>query len=73
MSLIKNILRKFSCKSKCAFNTDDFNDSIKKVDLTKYQLKVSDLLRIEKIIKKRPSVNTYLHGNEDIQMEITEV
>ena len=71
MSLIKNILRKFSCKSKCAFNTDDFNDSIKKVDLTKYQLKVSDLLRIQKIIKKRPSINTYLH--ETTEIEITDV
>ena len=72
MGIIKNLLKKFSCKSKCAFNQEDFSDSIKSVDLSKYQLKVSDLMRIEKIIKKRPSIHTYLH-DEDVKMDITEV
>ena len=61
MGLILKILRKFSCKSKCAFNTDDFNQDLRRIDLTKYELKPSDLLRIQKIVKKRPSVNTYLN------------
>ena len=61
MGLILKILRKFSCKSKCAFNQGDFDQDLRRVDLTKYQLKVSDLMRIEKIVTKRPSVNTYLN------------
>ena len=70
MGFLKSILKKFSCKSKCAFNQSDFDENIKRVDLTKYQLKISDLLRIEKIIKKRPSINTYLN---EIQIDITEI
>ena len=61
MGLILKILRKFSCKSKCAFNQGDFDQDLRRVDLTKYELKVSDLLRLQKIVKKRPSVNTYLN------------
>jgi hypothetical protein len=61
MGLILKILRKFSCKSKCAFNQGDFSEDLRRVDLTKYELKVSDLMRLEKIIKKRPSVNMYLN------------
>ena len=61
MGLLMKILRRFSCKSKCAFNQGDFNEDLRRVDLTKYQLKVSDLMRIEKIVTKRPSVNTYLN------------
>ena len=60
MGLLKFLARLFKCNSNCSFNLDYFNtDELCKVDLGKYQLKVSDLLRIEKIIKKRPSINTY--------------
>lgn len=55
------ILRRLSCKSDCSFNTDDFNQDLRRVDLTKYELKPSDLLRIQKIVTKRPSVNLYLN------------
>ena len=61
MGIILKILRKLSCKSKCAFNEGDFSEEIRRVDLTKYELKVSDLIRLQKIINKRPSVNTYLN------------
>lgn len=62
MGLLKNILKRFACKSKCAFNASDFDDQIKQVDLTKYQLKVSDLMRIQKIINKRPSIANHYHS-----------
>ena len=66
MSILKNILKRLSCKSKCAFNASDFDEQIKQVDLSKYQLKVSDLLRIQKIIDKRPSVSNYYHNTSNI-------
>ena len=61
MGILKNILKRFTCNSKCTFNTDDFDNNLKQVDLSKYQLKVSDLLRIQKIVNKRPSINGYFH------------
>ena len=61
MGVLKNILKRFACKSKCTFNASDFDEQIKHVDLTKYQLKVSDLMRIQKIINKRPSIANYYH------------
>jgi len=61
MSIFKNFFQKITCKSKCTFNTSDFHDDLRRVDLTKYQLKVSDLLRIQKIIDKRPSIVNYYH------------
>ena len=66
MGFFKTILKKFSCKSKCAFGTEDFDQDLRRIDLSRYQLKVSDLLRLEKIVKKRPSINTYLHNKGDI-------
>ena len=72
MGILKNIIKRFSCKSKCAFNTEDFDQDLKRIDLTKYQLKVSDLMAITKIIKKRPSIYTYTHDKND-NMEITEI
>ena len=61
MGLFKNIIKRFACKSKCTFNTEDFNNDLLNIDLTKYKLKPSDLMAIEKIIRKRPSINFYKH------------
>ena len=60
MGLIKWILKKCQCKSKCTFNVEDFDD-IAKVDLSQYILKKSDMIFISKLVKKRPSIHTYLH------------
>ena len=65
MGLLMKILRKLTCKSDCSFNTEDFNQDLRRIDLTKYELKVSDLLRLQKITKKRPSVNTYLNESRE--------
>lgn len=72
MGILKKILQMFTCKSDCTFNTSDFDQSLRRVDLSKYELKVSDLLAIEKIIKKRPSIYTYTH-EKHVNMDITQV
>tara|TARA_R110000823_G_scaffold206489_1_gene337173 strand:+ start:97 stop:306 length:210 start_codon:yes stop_codon:yes gene_type:complete len=66
MGLLKSILKRFRCKSKCAFNSEDFNQDLLNVDLSKYRLKVNDLMAIEKIIRKRPSINTYKHTRNNL-------
>ena len=66
MGLWKNIIQKISCKSKCSFNSEDFNQDLLNVDLTKYRLKTNDLILIEKIIRKRPSIHTYKHTRNNL-------
>ncbi len=61
MGLIKWILKKCQCKSQCGFNIEDF-DEIANVDLSQYRLKKSDMIFISKLVKKRPSIHTYLHS-----------
>ena len=64
MGLIKFIVNLFKCQSKCSFNEDEFNErNLDCVDLSKYKLKKNDMMAIEKIVRKRPSINTYLKEN----------
>jgi len=64
MGLIKFIVKLFRCQSKCSFNEQEFNDKgLEKVDLSKYKLKKNDMIAIDKIVRKRPSINTYLKEN----------
>lgn len=65
MGWFKSILKRFACKSKCSFNSDSFDNDLLNVDLTKYRLKVGDLMAIDKIIRKRPSIHTYKHETRD--------
>lgn len=74
MGWLKTILRRFACKSKCTFNSNDFNEENLNVDLTKYRLKVGDLMAIDKIIRKRASIHTYKHHNyKNNKDQITEI
>lgn len=72
MGILKKLLQMFSCKSDCTFNTSDFNQDLRRIDLSKYELKVSDLIRLEKIVKKRPSIYTYTHDKQ-VGLDITDV
>jgi hypothetical protein len=69
MGIIKWIIKKFKCTSSCAYNIDDFSNDLCDVDLSKYQLKVGDLLAIQKIVDKRPSIYKYKHS-KNISIEI---
>ena len=74
MGWLKTILQKFACKSKCTFNSSDFNEDNLNIDLTKYRLKVGDLMAIDKIIRKRASINTYKHATYKNNVDqITEI
>ena len=66
MGLLKWFCRRFKCMSDCAFNVEDFDTDLLDIDLSQYQLKVGDLIQIEKIAKKRPSVHTYKHKKHEI-------
>ena len=63
-------LKKFTCKSNCAFNVDNFNNELINLDLSKYKLTVQDMKNIHRIAKKRPSINVYTHN---YLKEITEI
>ena len=64
MGLIKFLLKLIKCKSQCSFNVQEFQDNnLDKVDLSQYILKPKDMIAINKIVKKRPSVNVYFHKN----------
>lgn len=63
MGILKNILKRFACNSNCTFNQESFHDNeYVNIDLSKYKLKIKDMKNIEKIIRKRPSINTYRHS-----------
>tara|TARA_R110001632_G_C11109823_1_gene392240 strand:- start:179 stop:406 length:228 start_codon:yes stop_codon:yes gene_type:complete len=61
MGLCKWILKKFKCQSNCTFNVEEFKEETIHIDLSKYRLKKSDMVNITKIVKKRPSIYTYIH------------
>ena len=61
MGLCKWILKKFKCQSNCTFNVEEFKEETIHIDLSKYRLKKSDMKNITKIVKKRPSIYTYVH------------
>ena len=62
MGLIKFLLKLIKCNSQCSFNVQEFQDNnLDKVDLSQYILKNKDMIAINKIVKKRASVNVYLH------------
>tara|TARA_R110000823_G_scaffold191906_7_gene323563 strand:+ start:2212 stop:2436 length:225 start_codon:yes stop_codon:yes gene_type:complete len=64
MGLLRFIIKLFKCKSKCSFNEDEFIEKkLDSIDLSKYKLKKNDMIAIEKIVRKRPSINTYLREN----------
>lgn len=64
MGLFKWFAKKFKCTSECAYNVADFADELVDCDLSKYQLKVKDLIAIENIVSKRPSIYNYKHSRE---------
>ena len=62
MGLLKFLLKLIKCKSQCSFNIQEFQDNnLDKVDLSQYILKPKDMIAINKIVKKRPSIHNYLH------------
>lgn len=64
MGFVKSIIKLFKCKSKCSFNEDEFTEKgLDNIDLSKYRLKKCDMVAIDKIVRKRPSINTYLKQN----------
>lgn len=73
MGWLKQILKRFACNSKCTFNSSDFDKELVDIDLSKYKLKINDLIAIDKIIRKRPSIHTYKHDKKDNIDNITEV
>ena len=78
MGLLKWIMKKFSCKSDCQYNSSDFDtNELCSVDFSKYVLKTSDLIRLQKIIMKRPSSTIHYKDEEPTSIskitEITEV
>tara|TARA_R110000823_G_scaffold249519_2_gene372858 strand:- start:2298 stop:2522 length:225 start_codon:yes stop_codon:yes gene_type:complete len=74
MGLLKRIVNMFKCKSKCSFNEDNFIEKgLENVDLSQYRLKRSDKIAIEKIVMKRPSINTYVRENKLKILDITEI
>ena len=75
MGLCKWILKKFRCNSNCTFNIDieEFNNEIVYIDLSKYKLKKSDMKNITKIVKKRPSIYTYIHPNNSKFKQVTKL
>lgn len=74
MGLLKGIVKMFKCKSKCSFNEDTFIEKgLENVDLSKYRLKKEDMIAIDKIVRKRPSINTYIRDNTLKILDITEI
>ena len=59
MGLLKWILKKFKCESKCMYNIDEeqFDNNVLGHTLNQYQLKMKDLKRILKILNKRERVS----------------
>ena len=53
MGLIKNILKKFSCKSSCKFNEQEFDINLFDLKLSNFELKNKDMLKISSILSKR--------------------
>jgi len=53
MSLIKKILKMFSCESSCKFNNQEFDYNLHCRPLCEFKLKNKDILTINKILSKR--------------------
>ena len=70
MGFWKWLAKKLSCASECAYNASDFADELLDVDLSKYQLKISDLMAIQNIVEKRPSKFNYKHDRKDKKKSI---
>ncbi len=73
MGLLKWIMKKISCKSDCSYNTSDFDtNELCSVDFSQYALKTSDLIRLQKIVLKRPSLKIH-YKDEEPSNKITEI
>ena len=56
LGLLKMILKKFSCKSKCSFNNEDFDIDLLDLPLKMFELKNKDINTISAILSKRKSI-----------------
>ena len=71
MGLFKWLCRRFKCMSSCTFNEQNFDLELLKIDLSQYKLKKEDLMLIDEIARKRPSIHTYKHQRENLQKNST--
>tara|TARA_R110000787_G_scaffold179128_2_gene290871 strand:- start:333 stop:533 length:201 start_codon:yes stop_codon:yes gene_type:complete len=55
LGLIKMILKKFSCKSKCSFNNQEYDFNLGDLKLNQFELKNKDINTIYGILSKRKS------------------
>lgn len=61
MGLIKSLLKKFKCESKCSYNIEEqlFDQNILNQKLSNYELKHKDILKIAYILNKRERKPTF--------------
>lgn len=53
MGILKNIFKKFACKSSCVYNNQVFDSSHLCQPLDNFELKMKDVKKILKILNKR--------------------